>query len=271
MVAKILIIITAFLILAACSLGMNDMLGRTTDDPFEEIPKVVSFNGDYSIMVSWSKDNAADEYFLYRAADTISPQYQLIYRGPLTEYKDTFSLTQNGYPYLYRLGKQRGQRRFEDLTTPGKAAFGIVSVSEIDEYEPNDIMAQATELSYNELIVNSWFYTSNTIDGISIFDDDWYYVDIPARWIAVIILHDIDALANSDYSHFKMEIFSRGTVDIFSSRPREITNPSAYAERIYFRVYADHTAFRLNYPMTSGGCGRFIKYTIKVANFMPGG
>ena len=271
MVKKYLLFTVVCLVLAACSLGMNDMLGRTTDDPFEEIPNVVSFNGDYSIMVSWSRDAAADEYYLYRAADNIIPQYQLIYRGPLTEYKDTFSLTQDGYPYLYRLGKRRGQRRFEDLITPGKAALGIVSVSKRDDYEPNDTLAQATHLSYNELFANSWFYTSNTTDGISIYDDDWYCVDIPARWIAVITLNDIDALGNTDYSHFKLEIWGRGTVEIFSNRPKEIVNPSAYAQRIYFRLYADYAAFRYNYPMASGGSGRFIQYTIKVANFMPGG
>jgi hypothetical protein len=253
---------------------MDTILGRTTDDPRTEIPVVKSFNGDFSILISWNVDEAADEYYLYRAFDEQNPQYQLVYNGHSTGYRDVFTINHEETLYLYRLGKRRGKKHFTDLTTNGKAALGVVSGSRIDFQEPNDDRANATVLEKILLFANSWYYSSNTNDGIKIYDEDWYCIDVPSHWIASIILHDLDAPSQSTVQHFKIEIGGRGSETITSDFQMDIPNPNDSQERIYFRIYPDYETFEQNYPPPAplpitGGYGKFVRYTIKISDLRP--
>jgi len=266
-VKKALLLIGCF-IPAACGMEMNGVLGRITADPFTEIPNARSFNGDFSIVISWSKDEAADEYYLYRAKDDITPVYQLVYKGPLTEYQDVFSLSQEESLYLYRLGKRRGQKLFADLVTRGQAALGVVSGSRRDVHEPNDAVEEATVLKETELYANGWYYASNTLDNVAIYDMDWYCIDIYPHWTAAIILTDLDVPAYSTNNHFFIEILNIGSEEIVSEAKKDITNPNNYPDRLYFRIYPNFAQFE-NYTLPSGGCGKFIRYTLRVAELRP--
>ena len=269
-IKKMGVVLIICFLLISCSVGMNSILGRTIDDPFPEIPVVQSFNGDYSINISWSKDEAADMYYLYRASDDLTPQYHLIYEGKQTKYQDIFSLPYDEKLYLYRLGKKRGQKLFVDLTTPGRTGLGVVSGTHIDSYEPNNSISQATELGIIELYSNCWLYMSNSRDGVCIYDEDWYYIDIPPRWKAVIILRDQNAIGSNNASHFKIETWLRGSREIASDSPIDISNPKDIPDRIFIRIYPDFSIFMVHHPIVStGGYGAFIQYSIKISSLLP--
>jgi hypothetical protein len=264
----IVTVIAVCLLTAACSLGMDDVLGRTTSDPFQEIPRVRSFNGDLSIVISWSRDEAADEYILYRAKDTATePQYSEIYRGPLTEYRDyqNFSLSEAEDIYLYRLGKRRGSKLFVDISSRNKAALGVVSNNRIDFNEPNDSIESATLLDVEKLTAKSWFYSSNATDNIKIFDEDWYCIDIQGGWEASVVLSDLDRPAREDH-HFNIEVYGGKTEEIYSGENKSIPNNTNHAGRFYFRIVPNYEQFNSLYdPLnTGGGYGKFITYTIHI-------
>ena len=277
-VTKMLLLAAGCFVLFTCSMGMDAVLGRTIYDPFEEIPNVRSFNGDRSIIISWTRDMAADEYYLYRAKDTPYPDYEVVYKGFLDEYLDCFTVTDEGYRYLYRLGKRRGQKLFFDnpATTRGKAGLGVVHVSRRDSHEPNDDIQHATVLGTIKLEANSWLYGSNYLDNITLYDEDWYRVEIPANWNANIKL--IELGMEVDASHFYIEIVGGSPQPIVSNKTVPIVNNNNYPGWFYFRIYPNSSTIRLaleyqdkddNPAGPRGGYGVFIPYTIEVANFLP--
>jgi hypothetical protein len=259
-------------VLASCSLGMNEVLGRTTSDPYPEIPQARSFVERYTVLLNWSDDEAADEYYLYRAHDdSLAPQYELVYRGPLTGYRDRFTLSHAGEKYLYRLGKRRGNAYFADLSSPGKAALGIVGDELSDIYEPNNNEHFAVLLDSTALIANNWYYASNTVDGLSFYDEDWYCVDIPAHWTAQILLNDILLSGGSIIKRFKIALLNGNAEDITSGLAVEIKNTGNRKERFYFRIFPAWEVFEATTPHSpSGGYGAFTPYDIRIQNLFPG-
>ena len=260
-------------ILAGCSLGLDGTLGRTTADPFDEIPAVQSFNGDISIVISWNRDEAADEYYLWRAADNISPWYELVYHGNLTEYRNDFSLPDDNSPYLYRLSKRRGGKFFNDpFNNPvrGKAGLGVASSGYRDIFEPNNDNEHATVLQDTEFLATCWYYESNTTDGINIYDDDWYCVDLPPHWVAEVILTDLSKITMDNVEHFKIQQFGAGPKDITSGNPEEIHNASDFPGRFYFHIFPNFEKFQYYHLLpSSGGSGAFINYTIRISALRP--
>ncbi|MCL1812613.1 MAG: hypothetical protein FWG29_03735 [Treponema sp.] len=284
MITKILLIIKMLLftvgplVLFTCSLGMYDVLSRTTNDPFPEIPHVRSFNGDRSIVIGWTRDEAADEYYLYRARDTPYPDYELIYKGFLVEYRDNFTVADENYRFLYRLGKRRGNKVFADVPadTRGRAGLGVVYVSRRDVHEPNDDMYHATVLSTIKLEANSWLYGSNYLDNITLYDEDWYRVQIPANWTAGIKLIELGTTV--DAKHFNIEILGGNPQPFTSNTVVPIVNNDNYSDWFYFRIYPNFSVFRLepeyqdnnSDPLgPKGGFGAFIAYTIEVSYMIP--
>ena len=269
MVKKILVAAWCFSLLA-CSQGLNYPLGRTTDDPFPEIPTVRSFNGDYSIKISWTRDEAADMYRLYRKEDDIFQQYQVVYEGRLTTFTDTsFTLLDEGKIYLYRLGKKRGEKWFVDLTTDGKTALGVATVNCPDSQEPNNEMEDATPLDIVVFSANCYFYSSNNQDSVSIFDVDWYYVDLPPHWRAEITLDDIDFINASLNNHFMIYSSGFGSVEFASGGIKFIENTTNSYDRFFFSIFPRKETFFSDHSFPSGGCGAFINYKIKVLAYVP--
>ena len=278
-VTKMLFLAAGYFILFSCNLGMYDVLGRTTRDPFPEIPNVRSFNGDRSIIISWTWDEAADEYYLWRAVNANYPlQYILVYNGPHTEYKDNFDLPDVKQLYLYRLEKRRGTKHFRDLDTPGKAGLGVVSNMDRDIYEPNDSPGQATPLTTVTLAANSWYYSSNATDGICIYDEDWYYVNIPAHCRAGILLYDFNAIGGQNVDHFEMYILPDGrNVRLISDTEEFVENHENFEVRKYICIRPLYSTFQTeenlenddDHPQPPGTCGAFISYTIRVHSVKP--
>lgn len=263
---------------AGCSMGMDDTLSRTRSDPYMEIPAVRSFNGDRSIMISWNYDEAADEYYLWKAVNDHYPlRYTLVYSGPSVQHRETFDLSNVDQMYLYRLGKRRGSRTFVDLSTPGRAGLGIVSGKGRDQYEPNDTPAQARYLDTRNLYANSWYYHSNTTDGLGVYDEDWYYVDIPAHCRVGILLYDFDAIDGEAVDHFELYILPNRSAKLVSNAETFIENYEHHEVRAYFCVTPIYVNFQRYHdleeqsphPQPAGTFGAFISYTIRMNSLEP--
>jgi hypothetical protein len=264
------LLLAGCIILTTCSIGMDDTLGRTTDDPFAEIPNARSFNGDFSIILSWSQDEAADEYYLYRALDDYTPFYQLVYNGRHTTYRDTLTPAEENNRYLYKLSKRRGQKMFNnDLTIREKAGLGVVSPSRMDSHEPNNDIKHATVLSIIKFESNCYLYSSNSLDNIVIYDEDWYCVDIPPHWSAAIKLIEIYNVGINTVDHFYIDVYNGGISAFDSSGIKQINNDGNTQKRFYFRILPNITNFKLEHPSMNGGYGAFIPYTIEVSHFRP--
>jgi hypothetical protein len=250
---------------------MHESLSRTDRDPFYEIPQVLSFEERYAIIIRWPVDEAADEYLLYRAADNsinLSSSYSLIYRGTATEYHDQFVLSQNEQRYLYRLGKRRGGRYFVDLTTPGRAGLGVVENGIEDIFESNNHESKATLLSDVELQINSYYYESNAGDHITIYDEDWYCIDIPGNWTANIIQTDKAAPQHSNDTRFQIEVLGSVPEALPHSVDYSIINTGNQARRFYFRIFPRYSYFQESADMV-GGCGQFMEYWLKISGMLP--
>jgi hypothetical protein len=250
----------------ACEPGMNERLGRVSRDPFEDIPVVRSFAEEYTILVRWNEDEAADEYYLYRAADdSVAPQYTLVYCGALRNYADRFVLSQAGERYVYRLGKRRGSRLFVDLTSPGKAGLGVVSADILEATEPNNTEPQATVIKDTALPAAMYFYESNATDGLTLYDEDWYCVDIPAHWKAQIKIDDAAPPPISSQTWYTFAQRGFPSQEITTTTPVEIANTTNEARRYVFRIFPNYALFR-GMTAYAGGCGKFVYYTVRVLN-----
>lgn len=266
---KLFGVLIAVIAFASCSSPMYETLARTTNDPFFEAPRAQSFVKDFTIVLDWSSDEAADEYLLYRSRDDIYPDYQIVYRGNALGYHDRFTVDHEGEKYLYRLAKRRGSRIFKNLEERGKAALGVVSGDLVDAFEPNDIFGKATALGYEKLYVNGYFFLSNTADNVGFYDEDWYRVEIRPKWKAQIILEDLEAPPYSTIQHFKIIKYQFGTETIATDSNFEIANPGNETILYYFRVSPDVDVYRNEAGMLSGGFGKFVRYTIRVASYVP--
>jgi hypothetical protein len=220
-------------------MGMYESLNRPSRDPYPEIPNVQSFREENTIIVSWSFDDAADEYYLFRAHDDTSvdpADYELVYTSTFNVYNDVFPLGHDGEKYLYRLGKKRGTKLFYDLASHGEAALGVVSGDLVDLYEPNADYRHATVLSNVKLNCNSYYFTSNPTDNIKLYDEDWYCVDIPSHWMASVEIFDVTIPAYLPKSHFKIVLMNQGTKDVVSLYATDIYNETTEQKRFYFRM-----------------------------------
>jgi hypothetical protein len=234
---------------------MFELLDRTTADPFTEIPRAESFRESNAVLLSWLPDEGADEFILERAEDAERLNYQEIYRGGETFYRD------GGLPdqrlYLYRLSKRRGERQFP----PSGPALGVSSLVTRDIYETNDSEETAVFLSDTTVISNMYFYQS--YNGLRVSDEDWYVMDIPPGWRASVVVNDSKAPAGLE-SHFKIYIKDRETNKVTHDDPIPVPNYGTSPLRCFFKIFPDeHIYISKDMPPTGAG-GAIIQYTIKI-------
>lgn len=234
---------------SGCAPGLLDALSRTADDPEIAAPQAISLKTENRIDVSWDSDPGADEYVLERAADAAGPVYVEVYRGGGTSYAD-FTLEDQGL-YLYRLTKTRGARSFG----PSAPVLGVFSAVRGDEHEPNDTEAAATQLAYDRLS-NLYFYRSRS--GLTVQDEDWYSVLVPARRKALIVL-TYDAADDQTYLYFYEA--GRTPKPVVNGQAVEIYNAEYAARNFLFKIYALGDAFVAD-PTLSGG--RLLDYSVSL-------
>jgi hypothetical protein len=236
---------------------MYELLSRDTGDPFIEKPTVESFISSNTIYISWSDDECADEYILQRAIDAYNPQFTEIYRGGGKRYTDA------GLPdqarYVYRLKKRRGNKTFPE----SGIVMGVSSLVTRDIYEVNDTEKQAIPLSDTTISANMQYYKGES--GLILADEDWYYIDIPPRWRASVVIFDYEKPTNYQHCHFMMYIENETYHAVIHSVPYVFSNYDNTPSRVYFKIYPNDSTYVLyDMPQDHKG-GAIIRYTITLA------
>lgn len=174
-----LVILVFLIFILSCSQGLiGDML-RVNKNPVVEKPSVVSFEKEETIKITWNADPGADEYVLYKAVDQAIPVYEILYQGSELNVVDTNAI--EGNRYLYTLGKVRGTKLFG----PSDPVLGIGSMVINDGLENNNSKNRATKLNLR-FDANIYYYQSYS--GAKLKDTDWYYVIVPPRKQARIVI-----------------------------------------------------------------------------------
>ena len=237
-----LVIVALSLVMLSCSEGLlSDML-RVNTDPVVELPSVVSFEKEETIEISWNADSGADEYILFRAEDALLPVYEIIYQGTGLSLTDT-DIT-GEHRYLYTLGKVRGTLLFG----PSDPILGVGSNVIQDNLEENNVKEMAAKLVW-DLDANLYFYRSN--NGEEIEDYDWYFVTVPPRRKAMIIVTQSGIGSGADSW---MEYYLEGhvTETIVNSNAIPIENYSYEEKTFYFLISPNSSEF-IGDPTLGGG------------------
>jgi hypothetical protein len=252
MVKALHIVLWVFFIMPAiaCNEGMYELLNRTTDDPFVEMPGVESFVESNSITVHWTADEGADEYLLERASDAMMLNFVTVYEGADLSYRD--SGLADGARFLYRLSKRRGTKVFG----PWGPVLGVSALICRDDHEVNDAIDKATALGTVNVISNIYYYRAYNLTEV--FDIDWYYIDVPALRKISIMINDEGISADDALTatHFRYYEHGRSGGVVLDLGPIYMYNYEASPQRFYLRIYPDES----KYVDVAGGS--IVRYTI---------
>jgi hypothetical protein len=227
--------------IVACSSGIYDQLGRPVADPAVSPPVTECFHNEGLVIVSWDRDVNADEYILYRRLDTAFSQDRVVYRGTGLCYYDTDGA--NEERYLYSLSKTRGLQEFG----PSVPSLGVFGNIKQDFYEPNDVKEEAVWLQY-DFEANLYYYR-DSLGGV-IQDIDWYYVDVPPRRIAHIVVTQVYLDEEDTFFYFSQE--GETPFQIVNNNDIPVENYTYTTQRYYFKIYPVPSEF-LNDISQAGG------------------
>jgi hypothetical protein len=240
------------LLLASCSNGFLEQMGRVLADPSPAAPRAASFHSEYCIKVSWSPDAAAEEYVLERAADSTSPSWSPLYRGTATAWEDRACADQGRY--LYRLKLIRGSRVFG----PAESAVGIGSAACRDSLEPNDDERSATPLEYDRA-ANLYYYRSCA--GVVVQDLDWYSVSVPPRRTANLVVTQNGLVGGAVNTYMIFYLKGTSPAVIVNNAVIPVTNSSYETKSFLFQISPNPSEFIAD-PSLAGGS--FIDYTVSL-------
>ncbi len=245
------VVVIVFCALAGCD-GLLDQMGRVLADPNPKAPLAASFVSENRIDLSWDTDAAAEQYILEKAPDALSPTYSVVYQGTGTSFTDTDCTDQARF--LYRLSMARGERVFG----PSQPVMGVGSAACRDELEPNDAEASATPLEFDRM-ANLYFYRSYA--GLSLQDWDWYWVSVPPRRKANIVITQ-SGLAGGTLNTF-MYFSLKGTLPavIVNNQAIPVVNSSYETKVFRFKISPNPDEF-ISDPTLAGGS--FINYTVSL-------
>ncbi|QOW61618.1 hypothetical protein [Treponema pedis] len=239
------------LLFSGCGKGIYGIISRSQKDPEDFSMKVESFLAEREIKCSWEEDERCDKYILMRSEDRPELKFKEVYAGEGEGYTDKW--LREGERYIYRLDKVRGKVKFK-----GNVHYmGIYGKEVEDEYEPNNEREQAVKL-INDKQGNVYYYRS--YEGVVLEDEDWYKIELPGKWKAVItIVYDASNqpfVITLPYNGKKERPATNGTV--------EIRNDFDEAKYMRFKVSLDKNI------VTSGGAsGAFYTYTVRIVSMGP--
>jgi hypothetical protein len=249
----IISIITMFFLFSCHNNTFESILFRTTEDPFEDVPLADSLTLEHTVYLSWKEDKGADIFRLMRSNDNTELSFTCIYEGKEKQWKDT-NLT-NGCRYIYRLDKTRGNQYFQGQTY----AYGFSSDCRKDIYECNDTEQEATLLEYDRICnLPCIRYTTGKKEVI---DCDWFYVTIPPRRAADIIVNQHSLSTNPDGTPTKLRIQIAGFESniVLQQKAYIINNTSYETKNYYFKIYPETTEF-----FSQGNGYAVIEYTVSL-------
>ncbi len=232
---KLFFIITALSALLASSCSDNafqEMLFRTTDDPFQDVAAADSLTLEHTVFLKWKEDEGCDTFRLMRSYDQPDLSFTCIYEGTATEYTDE-SLPY-GYKYVYRLDKTRGTKYFE-----GKSyAYGYSSDCRRDEWEDNDTEPKAVLLEHDlKCNLPCVQYITDSKEDL---DCDWFYVKLPPRRTACIIVKQ-DGITQEKPTNLMIQVSGETSSPIVHGIEAAIKNTTDETKTFYFKIFPKTT------------------------------
>lgn len=221
---KLLLVIFSLMSIS-CTNSISKLMLRNYSDPEDSIINIQSFKKAYTIYLDWEEDECADYYILNRAENMISAgkyDFHPIYEGQLTHYEDT-DLNPN-QTYVYQLVKMRGKVDFKGT----HYAYGVCSPIVQDEYEPNDNKENAIWLNM-DCLCNTYYAR---FGDAYIKDEDWFYIDLPARRQATI---SVDTQYGSQEC-LQWHLDTQTPSDISNGKVFFIENETNEPKRMYFNI-----------------------------------
>lgn len=250
---KVLILILSSLCFVSCyNNAFNDVLFRTTSDPFYDTPVTDSLRLEHTVFLNWKEDKGCDRFCLMRSFDNDNLDFKCIYEGTEVSYID--NQLEDNARYIYRLDKWRGTERFE-----GKSyGYGYSSESIKDEYEPNDIKSEAIFLEYDRKCTFPCVkYKTNNEEK---FDTDWFYVVVPPLRTADIVITQDNHIegSNGTVTNLRFQISGGESTVVKQAEEKTIVNTSYETQKFYFAIFPDKT-------IIGGDCGAtVIEYTVSL-------
>ena len=252
----IVITLCAFF-LGSCQNALSDILLRTTDDPFQDVARAESFKKTNTIYLSWKADEGTDEFVLMRSDDIAIPVFSVVYRGTESAYTERFtSMMITNDRFLYRLDKMRGPKIFYGE----KYTYAVRSGSLLsDAYEYNDTKETATYLEGDCIATMPCYkFTDETL----LVDEDWYYVRVPPRRTAFIVLSET-GITGTHITHFRYLIDNSGIDAAISNATAFGIENTGYETRILrFKIYADMAQVLISPEYSSGSAPLSYKISL---------
>ncbi|MBP5359265.1 MAG: hypothetical protein J6Y69_08790 [Treponema sp.] len=257
---KLLFVFTVLgsLLISSCSdNAFQEMLFRTTEDPFQDVPVTDSLTKEHTVYLSWKEDEGCDTFRLMRSYDQPDLYFTCIYEGTATEYTD--ENLPDGDKYVYRLDKTRGRKK--DFV--GNAyAYGYSSDCRRDIWEDNDTEDKAIRLEH-DLICNLPCVQYIT-DSKEDLDCDWFYVEIPPRRMAGILVKQ-EGLSQGTPTNLMIQVSGETSQQIEHGIEVAISNSTDEKRNYYFRIFPRTTGLFDTDMMTDIGytvsLRRIIIYT----------
>ena len=248
-------LLTMVFLVISCSQQntFEEILFRTTKDPFDDTPFANSLTLEHTIYLSWESDDACDKYRLMRSYDQSVLNFFCVYEGTATNYIDVDLNDSNRY--IYKLDKIRGDKYFNGSFF----AYGYSSDCREDECEPNDIELKATYLEY-DLICNlpCVRYVTNNKESI---DCDWFYIKIPPRRAADIVVnqHNLENESEGAATNLKIQISGSESAVVKQKIVNVINNTSYETKKFFFKIYPETTKL-----FSHGSNTAIIEYTVSL-------
>ncbi len=254
-IKKILLLglIQSFL-LSCYNNDFDEVLFRTPEDPFADVPQADSLSLEHTVFLSWKKDEAADCFYLMKSFDTDPPVWTCIYEGNATEYTD--SELPDKDLYIYRLDKLRGEKYF----TGSDYAYGFSLDGRKDQFEPNDTDSMPTLYEYplNCNLTCVRYLTNNK----TIVDCDWFSIQLKPCQTAHIVITQTNYTKPDGSTYLKFQETGKQSESIISGYAKQISNSSLSAKTAYFKIYPETT------ELLSGNTGiAVIQYTVSCSNW----
>ena len=254
---KILIVILSSLCFVSCyNNAFNDVLFRTTSDPFYDTPVTDSLRLEHTVFLNWKEDKGCDKFCLMRSFDNDNLDFKCIYEGTEVSYVD--NQLEDNARYIYRLDKWRGTERFE-----GKSyGYGYSSDCRNDSLESNDEDTKASLLNYDQTCnLPCVRYTTNNEEH---YDCDWFCVDVPPRHSAYINITQINHLneGNGVDTNLKYQLLHSVSEAVRQNEEKQIVNTDYEIKRFYFCIYPEITGL-----IGSSG-DTVIEYTVSLSKII---
>lgn len=216
--------------------AFNEIVLRTTDDPFDDKPAADSLSSEHTVYLTWKEDAASDKFYLMRAFDAKSPVWSCIYKGTETYFTDK-ELINNG-KYIYRLDKTRGKKYFKGT----EYGYGWSSESIKDYCESNDTPDDATFLEYDRIcnLPCAGFLT----DSKQILDEDWFYVTVPPMRQAEIVVdqHNLENAACGANTNLRIQVQGFESQPVMHLNSYQIQNAGYETKNFYFKIFPEKTS-----------------------------